>query len=122
MIRTIMYRDKFYHTNTDFVNLKILKIKEINEYFSGMFVYKSLNNLTFPSNYFFNVNHFTSAYNLRNSHNLRPPQAPTLQSQSSPSFYCCHVWNKIPSEIRLKPSVPSFKFALKQYLINKYNS
>ena len=122
IIRTIMYRNKFYHTNSDFLNLNILKVNEINTYFSGIFVYKSLNNLSFPSNYFFSVENLVPSYNLRNLTNLRPTQAGSLQSQSSPSFYCSNTWNNIPLEIRHKPSVPSFKHALKQYLLNLYNN
>ena len=122
IIRTIMYRNKFYHTNTDFFNLNILKINEINKYFAGIFVYKSLNNLCFPINYFFNVEFHVPTYNLRNLPNLRPPQVHTIQSMTSPSFYCCHIWNNIPLDIRRRLSVPSFKYALKQHLLNIYNS
>ena len=63
IIRTIMYRNKFYHTNSDFLNLNILKVNEINTYFSGIFVYKSLNNLSFPSNYFSSVDNLCPSYN-----------------------------------------------------------
>ena len=118
IIRTIMYRNRSHHTCADFQNLEILNIKNINKYFAGIFVYKSLHNLCYPQNYFFTSDHFINNYNLGNSNNLRPPHARTNQGQSSPSIYCCHVWNVIPYEIRTKPSVPSFKFALRRHLLN----
>ena len=48
ILRTIMYRSRYHHTNNDFYNLGILKVPNINIYFSCIFVYKSLNNLFHP--------------------------------------------------------------------------
>ena len=66
IIRTMKNRNRFHHTNPDFQSLQLLKITEINEYFAGIFTYKSLNNLTVPDNYFFFSN-ITHNYSLRNN-------------------------------------------------------
>ena len=57
IIRTMMFRNRYHHTNADFLYLNILKINEVNNYFSGIFTYKSLNNICHPMNYFNYVQH-----------------------------------------------------------------
>ena len=85
IIRTIMHRPRFFHTNDDFVYLKLLKLKEINILNSCNFVYKSLNNLVLLSIYFtlsFNFN-----YNLRTPDiTIRTPLVGFSRSQKSPAF------------------------------------
>ena len=82
--------------------------------------YKSINGLTHPANYF--VTAQNSNYNLRSNGNLRPMLFGSTQGQSSPSFYCSHLWNNIPPYIKLKSSISSFKLSLKQYLLNRYRT
>ena len=118
VIRTIKNRNRYYHTNNDFHTLGFLKIKEINTYFASIFVYKSLNRISYPFEYFrYNDN---NDYNLRNINNLLAPLVNSDQSQRSPSYYCCDIWNNLPLTIKEKPSVASFKFALKHHLIRMY--
>ena len=118
VIRTIMYRNRLHHTNEDFKALKILKLGDINLYFGSNFVYKSLNSLTFPVNYFsYSQN---TNYNLRNLNDLQPRFAGSTQGQSSPGFYCPLMYNELPAYIKNKPSISSFKLALRCYLLNKY--
>ena len=119
IVRTIMFRNRHHHTNNDFYNLGFLKFPEILKYFSSIFTYKSLNNLAYPTNYFHSIQQLNQV-NLRNAINLRPPFSSSNQGQRSPSFFCCSIWNEIPSEIRNKPSVASFKFAIRQYFLNTY--
>ena len=119
IIRTIKYRKRYDHTNNDFLNLGFLKLKDINIYFCSIFVYKILNNLAQPLNYFHLVNE-SNTYNVRNSNNLRPPLVGSSQSQTSPAYYSCLVWNDLPIDIRSRPSIASFKLALKSHLLQKY--
>ena len=51
---------------------------------------------------------------------IRPRFSRSKQGRSSPSIYCCDTWNDLPEQIKTRPSVASFKSALKQFLINKY--
>ena len=118
VIRTITYKSRYAHTHNEFVNLKLLKVSEINKYFSSIFVYKSLNNLAYPLNYFSSSNQYE--YNLRNNSNLNLPFVRSNQSQSSPSYYTCNIWNSLPQEIRNKPTLYSFRLSVKRYLLNQY--
>ena len=119
VIRTIMYRSKYAHTLLDFISLKILKIKEINIYFSSLFVYKSIHSLSYPIAYFTFANQHN--YNLRNTYNLRPPFSRSLQGQTSPSIYTCNIWNELPQQIREATTLFSFRSSVKRYLLNLYN-
>ena len=119
IVRTIMYRSKYAHTNLDFINLQILKIKEINIYFSSLFVYKSIHNLSYPIAYFSYADHHD--YNLRNIQKLRTPFSRSLQGQTSPSIYTSNIWNNLPQQIREKPTLFSFRSSVKRHLLSKYS-
>ena len=107
VIRTIMYRHRIHHTNADFIELSFLKLSDINIYFGLIFVYKSLNNLVFPINYFtYSTN---LRYNFRNNLNLNLSFSPTVQGQTSPSYYCAKLWNQVPFCIKNQPSIASLK-------------
>ena len=120
-IRTIKFRSRYYHTNADFLSLGFLKIKDINTYCASIFTFKSLNNLVHPTDYFGHVQDINN-YPLRNALNLRPPLVHSAQSQSSPSYYCCYIWNNLPPYIRSRPSVASFKLAVKKQLLELYQT
>ena len=117
-IRTIKFRSRYYHTNDDFYSLGFLKLKEINIYCGSIFTFKSLNNLTFPANYFSYVGN--TNYPLRNTLDLRTPLVHSTQSQSSPSFYCCSIWNNLPPNIKNRPSAASFRLVMKKHLLSTY--
>ena len=119
IIRTVKFRNKYHHTNNDFYILQFLKVKDIIIYFASLFVYKSINNLCYPSNYFHSVAQYQQ-YPLRNNNNLRPIFTSSSQGQSSPSFYCVTIWNDLPISIKNSPSLSSFKHAIKCYLLNRY--
>ena len=89
VIRTMQFRSKYESTNDDFKYLNILKIPEINTYFSQIFVYKSLNNQTHPDNYF-TFSHTHHNRTLRNYNHLRPPFSKGHQGRSLPSIHCCN--------------------------------
>ena len=91
IIRTIKFRNKFHHTNQDFIDMRILKINELHEYFSGIFVYKILNNLMYPNNYLDHAVNQNTTYSLRNSLDLRPHFSSSSQGQSSPKYYCTQI-------------------------------
>ena len=116
-----MYKDRYSHSQQNFLYLEILKFKDILTYFSCIFTYKSINNQAYPFDYFTNVQESqNNNYNLRNAINLRPPFHRSAQSSRSPGVFCCSLWNNLPVYIRIKPSVASFKFALRQHLFAGY--
>ena len=119
ILRTIMYWNRYYYTNNYLYILDIFKISDIKVYFPVYLCKKSLNNLSHPLKYFSIISD-NQPYHLRASNNLKPLYM-SSQSQSSLSYYCCMLWNNLSVEIRNKPSIQSFKYALKQYLINSYD-
>ena len=115
LIRTIMNVNVREHTNNLFIELKILKIDEINYYCTSLFVFKSINNMIFPRNYFnYNNN------NLRNANELGPTFVPSGQSQSSPKYYGCLMWNSLPDDVKSANSIITLKRKLKEYLLSLY--
>ena len=52
ILRTIMFRSRYAHTNDDFYSLGLLKLEDINLFNSYLFTYKSLHGLSEPTNYF----------------------------------------------------------------------
>ena len=82
-------------------------------------MFKSINNLI-ENRYFTNRNN--SAYFLRNSELLQIPTVRSCQSQNYIAFHGAKVWNSLPGEIRSKSSLSSFKFSLKNYLLNNYGN
>ena len=124
IIRTIMYRNRYHHTNDDFIFLNFLKLKDINVFSACCFVYRSVNSLALPVNYYHFIDDNQQNYNTRilNQLNLCIPFAGSTQGQTSPSYYACHFWNCLPLEIKSKPSLFSFKKSLKDSLINSYRS
>ena len=121
IVRTIKFRKKYDHTNDDFYILQFLKIKDIVIYFASIFVYKSINGLCYPSNYFQSVDH-NHQYFLRNNSNLRSDFTGSTHGQSSPNYYCTAIWNNFPLNIRNSPSLSPFKRATKCYLLNRYRT
>ena len=101
-----------------------MKLVDINKFTACCFVYKSINLLALPINYFHFVDEQQHGYNLRNLNqlSLRLPLVNSLQCQSSPSYYACKFWNSLPIEIKTKPSIYVFKRALKNLIISTYQN
>ena len=119
IIRTIMYRSRYHHTHQDLIYLKLLKLDDINFYFSCIVVFKSINGFSYPSDYFHY--HANIGYNLRrNNIDLETPFRRSTQSQSSPAYYCCTHWNSLPPKMRQSPSLFSLKRSLKSRILQNY--
>ena len=101
------------HTNVLFYNNKILKLRDLNFYFQSIFMYNS-NTSDFHSNHTHNTRHSRS--------NLVPVFQRTTRTQQSLSYSGPKIWNQIPIEIRLLPTVHQFKKKLKDYLVEKYSN
>ena len=116
-IRTMSYLKKYDHTNESFKTLRLLKYKDINTYCCALYVYKSVNNHISNDFFQFRVN---ERYPLRNNNILDTPYMRTTQSQTSIRYHGVKVWNDLPSFVKEKTSVTSFKKALKLFLLSQY--
>ena len=117
VIRTITYKRKFDHTHPLFKSLRLLKWEDVNVYFTAVFVYKTINNLNSLQLFNFRLN---ERYNLRYSNDLVIPALASAQSQKSVAYHGVTIWNALPVHIRERPSLSTFKIALKCHLLSKY--
>ena len=117
IIRVINSLGRYDHTNAAFLALNILKFNEIKEYCIALFVYKTINS---PDNTMFTFRN-NSQYCLRNANLLQPPMTHSLQSQSSIRYQGVGVWNSLPTTLREKPTIATFKQTLKLFLLNRYS-
>ena len=118
VIRTMSFMGRRDHTNDAFVNFNLLKFNDINIYFCAIYTYKAINQLI--QNRYFTFRH-SNHYSLRNQDLLRLPSVGSTQSKSFIEFHGSQIWNSLPFEIRSKPSIQSFKYALRTHLISKYS-
>ena len=117
VIRAVSFLSRFESTNNAFLNLKILKFTDISSYCSATYVYKKINCDVENSYFSFRSNNH---YDFRNASLLELPLVRSSQSQKFIDFNGVKIWNSLPAYIRCKPSISTFKSALKIYLLSHY--
>ena len=114
IIRVISFKRRYEHTRPLFVELKILIIKTINEYMSGLSVHKSLmsNNNLF-------TRYESAVYNTRlsNRNTVVIPNIVSKHLRQSVKWVGCSVWNSIPQILRDTDSYQGFNNNFKHHLI-----
>ena len=97
----------------------ILSFKNRCLYHAGTIIYNAQNKQT--PEYISELVQFSnnSAYNLRSKANfdIQIPIQHTKYMCTSFTSFSAHVWNTIPKDVRFKPSLCSFKLALKKFLL-----
>ena len=116
-IRILAGATRHAHTDPLFLNLGLLKFKDINAYYCSVYIFKALKGIIDNKYFFYRTNEFHA---LRNSDLLRLPVVTTTQSQKFISFHGVGIWNGLPSDIRNKISLQSFKSSLKRHLLDTY--
>ena len=117
-VRILAGKPRYEHTNNLFIETKLLKLKEINIYFSTLFVYKCLNNIIQNKFYTFRTN---IRYTFREHSLLEVPHVRSNQSQTCITYCGAKIWNQLPLSLRTVPSLTSFKLNLKKYLLSSYH-
>ncbi len=118
----IICRAKLYdHTNPLFKKLKILKLKDLIELRSAIFIFKA-SCQTLPKNLqlILNFNTVNKNYNLRNKQDYQHKYVRTKQKQMCLSIYGIKPWNNLHDDIKQCKNIHSFKTKYKKHLINKY--
>ena len=109
------------HTDPIFKELRFLKMKGIHLFQLGQFMYSfSTGNLSTNFDSFFSVNNSIHSYNTRHASFYRLPLCRTNIRQFSISFQGPKFFNTLSSEIKNSLSLMSFKYKLKDFLINNY--
>ena len=114
IIRIISNSDYFAHTQPLFKETNSLKLFDINKLQIGIYMYKKIKydtSITLQPQH----THFT-----RTHENLRIPAHNLTLFQHSISYLGPKIWNLIPDNIKISPSVHSFKKQLKKYILFNY--
>lgn len=113
----ILTRSEFYaHTEPLLYKRKMMNIYKMHEYFIGIFVFKSLNNLL-PEQF---CNIFSHNFNARHSLNLRPVYCRKKACQFSIKIAGPNIWNKFSNNVKISKSIFTFKKKLKNELLKSY--
>ena len=114
-VRVIANENYFAHTNPIFIDLKILKFKDIYKHKVGIYMYKNIDSFSrhLPSH-----DYETRSGNSLNAVNQRL----TLTQRQSLQFQGPIIWNSIPDNIRNAPSLNIFKKQYKQFLLSSYEN
>ena len=120
LIRIIMQKNRNTPSNPLFQRLNLLKINEINEYCTALYVYKAINNHIYsPISFRFRHN---MNYALRNN-NQNQLEVPFVRLSHSQLFIHVrgpNVWNNIPLTLRRSRTLHTFKRNFKKHLLNSY--
>ena len=121
VIRIISKANFYDHTNQLFKKLNILKLKDLIELRSAIFMYKA-NRKTLPKNLqiLFHFNSAKNRYHLRNKQEFQCRFVRTKQKQMCLSIYGIKLWNAMYDEFKQCKNIKSFKIKYKRFIIEKY--
>ena len=111
-VRTISRARYDAHTDPLFFANKILKVHDMYKHHIASYVYCNQHLLDAHRN-----NH---SYATRNNDYLLAPRIRLRSSEQSIIYNAVHIWNNVPDVIKLSPSIDSFKYNYKKYLLNQY--
>ena len=107
------------HSLPLFKNLGILTIYSIYKLQLSLYMFKQMKNLL-PGANPFNFNKLSHKYDTRHKSVLHMNHCRTKLRQSTVQFQGPKLWNSLPQHILNKPSLSSFKKALKGFLSVKF--
>ena len=112
-MRTIYGASFLAHTNPIFLQLKILKFRDLYRLALGSYLYKNHNLIRdFSSQH---------GYDTRTGSNLIPQRQRLTQTQNqSVNVQAPVIWNQIPSDIKTCNNIKLFKKKFKEHLISLY--
>ena len=91
-------KGRYEHTNSLFLNFKLLKLYDVNVYFSAILVYKCLNNLC--AHTFFSIRH-NARYGLRGENTVEVPALHSDQYRTCILYHGAKIWNQLPANIKV---------------------
>lgn len=116
MIRVMTCCTRFAHTNPLFLNLKLLKLPDIIQFQTCVFVYKALNIFSVNCGFQYTAQNIPT----RRADTIRIPLCRTSFAQRDITYRGTSAWNLLPHDIKESNSVNIFKFRLKNRLIESY--
>lgn len=122
IVRIITHSYYLAHTSPLFHELKLLKLADLNNYVTGIFIYKYINNLL-PSvcRSLITLNPLPQAqYSLRRPNSFNIPTPRTTLRQNCLRIRGPTYWNSLPPYIQQSSSIMLLKSNLTFYLISNY--
>jgi len=117
-VRTVYEARYREHSTPLFKFLNILKLQDINNFQIAIFMYKYYHNfLPLLFDGFFCLNANIHSYYTRRSNALHLPALRTILRKRSIIFTGPRMWNQLNQDFHILPSVASFKFNYKQFLV-----
>ena len=114
-IRIITNSNFYAHTQPLFKQLYTLKLFDINKVEIAVYMYKLINSENNDL-----LHHSSHNYSTRTRQNIRTPIHNLTIFQHSLSYLGPAIWNAIPEDIKLKPTINSFKKQLKLHILENY--
>ena len=120
-IRILCNCGMYSHCDPLFIENKILKIRELYLFQIGQFMFNySHNNLPQVFDSMFPKNFSLHKYPTRQSNEYHLPLLRTVKAKSTFIFSGPKFWNSLPDDIKTAPSISSFKYKLKEFLLKSY--
>ena len=105
------------------LNPHILEVKDIYKYQIQKFVYESLNNTCIIEFHnFYTYTNDIHPLNTRQQNQLHRARIKTKYGEHSLKYYGAGLWNSLRSDIKQSKSLYTFKKALRQSIINNYET
>ena len=118
-VRLIFYATRYERSLPLFVEHNLLSFEFIQQYFSGVIIFKFLN-IGYCKDVF---NIAPNAYALRrNYNNVIVPYFRTSRGQRSILYTAPSIWNNLPLNLKLLNNVNSFKINFKRFLIRSQSN
>ena len=114
IIRNIAKSDFLQHTEPLYKNLRILNVHNIKTLNLSILMYKQLKS----NEYDLPILTLDHAYGTRHRENLLIPPHTTTLIANSFKVESVRVWNRLPNNIKVSPSMNSFKNKMKCFLLN----
>ena len=109
------------HTGNLFKSLNLLKLHDVINLNTITFTYKLTHNLLSTQfSDFYTHNYLVHGYNTRQSGHLHIPTISSSSNKNSFRYRAVRLWNTIPSQLKSKPNLISFRRNFSRYVINDY--
>ena len=121
LLKVLTKKDPGFSTNQLHSELDILKVKDIHELYTLVFVYRCINGDMIPNF----LNYFTLRENLRthllrNGRNIHTPDTDTQIGRQTAHYTGAILWNNLDHELRKSKSIHIFKRSMTKLLKNRY--
>ena len=116
LLRIMSFKRKYDHTNHLYRDFRILKLPDIIQLQTNLFVHKSIH--TYPTDTGFKS--LTHNITSRRQHRLRLPLCRTSHAQQSILFRGSRNWNNLPNNLVSDNNINSFKSILINNMFSQY--